>query len=587
LSELNDPKPFRARAYVAAARALEVGSFDLASLAAQGKLTGIPGVGAGIAETIRELVETGQSTVHEELRTAIPAGVYDLLKVPGLGPRKVRTLHEELGIETLDDLERAVGEGRVSALAGFGAKTAERVISGIAFVREGVGRLRYPDAQQVAERLIPALLAAPGVQRVEAAGGLRRLTEVVDEVVLVAAAVDPKAVWGSVPVLEGLAEETARVGITLAGRLVDGARLRVHLVPPAAFAAALLVETGSDAHLAELRDRAAAAGVELEPTGESGPADEDSLYGSIGSPWIPPELREGMGEVEDAIRHGVPELIRVEDLRGTFHCHTTYSDGKATLAQMAEGARARGWSYLGIADHSQSAAYAGGLSPQRVAEQLAEIAAWNRSAGATRTGGPGRGPEPGSRGAGAGVDDASRPDGTLRLFGGIESDILADGSLDYPDEVLARFDYVVGSVHSGFRMSREEMTERVIRAVRNPYLTILGHPTGRRLLTRGGYSLDVRAVLDAAAEAGVIVEINANPHRLDLDWRELRYAVDRGVLIAINPDAHSEPALDDVRFGVNMARKGALSPRHVINSWSLREVEDLFAGRKARIESGS
>lgn len=558
LSELNDPKPFRARAYMSAARALEIGSHDLASLAAAGRLTEIPGIGAGIAETIRELVRTGRSVVHDELRAATPAGLYDLLKVPGLGPRRIRTVHAELGVDSLDELERAVLDGRLGALPGFGAKTAEKVIAGIAFVREGAGRLRFPDARQIAERLLDEIRSARGVARAEAAGAVRRLMEVVDEVELVVGVDgDPTDVVEAIPFLRTLATEVRGIGSTLSGTLVDGSRARIHLVASADFVRVWLWETGNAAHRDTLASRAESRGLHFGRDAGPTATDEEEIYRALDLPWIEPELREGLGEIEDAERNGPAVLIRIEDLRGTFHCHTTYSDGKATLEEMAEGAASRGWSYLGIADHSQSAAYAGGLSPGEVREQQAAI------------------------------DRANAASPAVRLFKGIESDILADGRLDYPDELLASFDYVVGSVHSGFRNSEPEMTERILRAVRNPYLTILGHPTGRRLLTRGGYPLDVRAVIDAAAEEGVIVELNANPHRLDLDWRHLRYAVERGVMIAINPDAHSLNGLDDVVYGINMARKGALAPRQVVNTWSLEEVEEYLARRKARVAQGA
>jgi DNA polymerase (family 10) len=334
--------------------------------------------------------------------------------------------------------------------------------------------------------------------------------------------------------------------------------VRLRCVDPAGFAAALLWETGSESHLRDLVEHAAAAGIRADAEGfwrgtqRIGAADESALYSAVGLQYLPPELREGLGEVGLAAAGQLPELVELSDLRGTFHCHTTDSDGKATLEEIAAGAAARGWEYLGIADHSRTAAYAGGLSVESLLAQREAIARFN--------------------------EDLA--DSSPRLFAGTESDILADGSLDYPDEVLAGLDYVVGSVHSAFRMSREAMTARLIRAVRNPRLTILGHPTGRLLLRREGYAVDLAAVLDAVAEAGVVIEINAHPNRLDLDWREVRSAAARGVLIAINPDAHSVDALDHVAYGVNIARKAGLEPRQILNCWSRKEVEAYFAERK-------
>jgi DNA polymerase (family X) len=563
LSELNGENAFRARAFASAARTLEGSDADLAQLAREDRLTTLPGIGAGIAETIRELVQTGRSTVYEELRTATPVGLFDVLRVPGLGPKRIRTLHQTLGIDSLDALEAAARDGRVAAVSGFGARTAQKILDGIAFVREGMRRRRYPSAAATAERLLTWLRARPEVQQAEITGGLRRRLEVVDGIELLALTDASDAVVAALGELNGVGFQSDAAGCAT-GTLADGVTVRLHCVRAGGWAAALLRTTGSDAHLEEVRERAREHGMEWTDGGlaRGGEplevAEESDIYSALLLPWIPPELREGLGEVAAAAAAGVPTLIESADLRGTFHCHTVYSDGRATVAEMAEAAAARGWAYLGLADHSRTAIYAGGLSPEGVREQQAEIDAWNAGGG-----------------------------GAVRLFKGIESDILPDGSLDYDDETLETFDYVVGSVHSGFGMSEAEMTARIVRAVRNPYLTMLGHPTGRLLLTRNGYPVDVQAVLDAAAEWGVVVEINANPHRLDLDWRHLRYAVERGVLIAINPDAHAVDGLDDVLYGVNAARKGGLGPRHVLNTWTLHEVEAYFAGRKARIQDGA
>jgi DNA polymerase (family X) len=573
LSELNGENPFRARAFAAAARSLEGSDVDLARLAREGKLTSLPGIGSGIAEAIRELVETGRSALYEELRTATPVGLFDVMRIPGLGPKRIHTLHATLGIDSLDSLEAAARDGRLAAAPGFGKKTAQKILDGIDFVRDGMRRRRFPEAYEAALRMLAWLRTRPEVERAEIAGPLRRRMEVIEAIDLVAATDQAGSLAAAFGELNGVEMAPDSAGCATA-RLADGFTVRLHCVDPDRWAAALLRATGSDAHLAALADHAAGLGVRLtrdgveaEAGGQSPPlADEAAVYAALGLPWIAPELREGMGEVALAAAGELPRLVELAELRGTFHCHTVYSDGRASVAEMAEAAAARGWEYLGLADHSQSAAYAGGLTPARVREQQAEIDAWNAArAEAARTGGS----------------------GAFRIFKGIESDILADGSLDYDDDVLASFDYVVGSVHSGFGMSEAEMTARIVRAVRNPYLTILGHPTGRLLLTRGGYPLDVRAVLDAAAEAGVVVEINANPHRLDLDWRHLRYAAERGVLIAINPDAHSVDGLDDVEYGVSMARKGGLDARRILNSWTTAEVEEYLARRKARIQGGA
>jgi DNA polymerase (family 10) len=566
LAELNGENPFRTRAFANAARALEGTDADLETLAREDRLTELPGVGAGIAEVIRELVETGRSEMHDELRTATPPGLFDLMRIPGLGTKRIHTLHAELGIDSLDALERAVQDGSLAKVKGFGAKSAAKIGEGIAFVNATRGRRRYPAAERTAAQLLDWLRGQAGVKRAEVAGALRRRMEVVDAVDLVVdVAGDAAPLLAGFAALNGVAEVTERdeAAGTVAVRLTDGMPARLRCTSAADFAGALLWETGSEAHLAELAARAEAKGRRLDARGlwkdgKKIEADsEAALYRALGLEYVAPELREGAGEIEAAAKKELPDLVELGDLRGTFHCHTTYSDGKATVAEMAGAARAKGWQYLGLADHSRAAAYAGGLSPERVREQHAEIDAWNREYG-------------------------EKGKDRFRIFKGIESDILPDGSLDYDDALLASFDYVVGSVHSSFTMSREEMTERVLRAIENPYLTILGHATGRLLLVREGYQIDVDAVIDAAAEHGVAIEINADPHRLDLDWRHVRRAAELGVLIPINPDAHSVAGLDNVAYGVNVARKAWLAAPQVLNTWTLEEVEAYFAGRREK-----
>lgn len=556
LSEVLDDNPFRARAFQGAARMLETSLPDLEALAAAGALTSLPRVGAGIASTIEELVTTGRSGLHERLVQSTPPGMFEVMRVPGLGLKRVRTLYTALGVDSLDALEEAARAGRVAALPGFGAKTEAKLLAGLGFARAARNQRRYPQAMEDAVRLLEALRGHPDAAVVEIAGPLRRRLEVVDSIDLVAASASPasllSAFLGGADAPEGdMAEVT----------LTDGVRARLRCVPPPAFAAALAWETGSEAHRAALVSVAKEGGFAFGADGvRKGRKtvsfdDEAALYRAFGLDWVPPELREGWGEVEAAAEGRLPKLVEEGDLRGTFHCHTTYSDGRATVAEMAEAARARGWSYLGLGDHSKSAGYAGGLSVAAVRKQQREIDAWN-----AEHGGKGK--------------------GRFRLFKGIESDILADGSLDYGDDVLATFDYVVGSVHSLFRMPRREMTDRIVRAVSHPALTILGHATGRLLLTRSGYEVDVREVIDACAAHGVAIEINADPHRLDVDWHHARYAVEKGVLVAIDPDAHSTAALGNVAFGVNVARKGWLEAPGVLNTWTLPDVEAHLAQRK-------
>lgn len=558
LLELHAADRFRSRAFAAAARALEGTDRDLAALAREGELASLPGVGPAIAAVLSELVLTGRSGLHEELVEATPVGLFDLMRLPGLGTKRIRELHERLGIDSLDSLEAAAREGRIAVLSGFGLKTQEKLLEGIAFARAVLGRRLFPRAMEVAQRLADALEARDEVVRVEVAGVVRRRLEVADRVELVASS---RATGATLEAFRGLngVSDTRVTGSDLAeGRLSDGLPVRLRCVEPGRFAAALLWETGSDAHLRDLAAHAEARGMRIDREGvwkgrkQVEGADEEALYSALGLQYLPPELREGLGEVALAAAGAVPALVEREDLRGTFHCHTTASDGRATLTEMAEGAAERGWEYLGIADHSRTAAYAGGLSVQALEAQRREIA---RLSGRAKAHG-------------------------VRLFAGTESDILADGSLDYPDDTLAALDYVVGSVHSAFRIPREAMTERIVRAVRHPRLTILGHATGRLLLRREGYAVDTDAVIAAAAEAGKIIEINASPNRLDLDWREVRKAAAAGVLIAIDPDAHTVRELDYVGYGVNMARKAGLEPRQILNCWPRAEVERYLAERK-------
>jgi DNA polymerase (family X) len=553
---------FRAKAYATAARRLESSGADLVKLAGEGKLRTLPGIGEGIAGVLKELVETGESALHRRLVEKTPLGLYDVMRVKGLGATRVRTLYAELGVDSLEALEKAALSGKVAALPGFGTRIQEKVLEGVAFARAARGRRRLPAALEAAERLLEWLESLGAVTKAELAGEARRDLEVVEAIDLVASSKKPEEVLAAFRALAGSLPASAdasgdRAEITLS----DGLTVRLTCVTAERFVAALVRATGSEAHVRQLEERAEAAGLRFAADGlwdgekRVGTRTEAAFYRALGLAYVEPELREGWGEVEAAASGKLPDLVEVADLKGTFHCHTTYSDGRASVAEMAEAARERGWRYLGLGDHSQSAGYAGGLPIARVKAQWAEVDAWNRAHG-----GKGK--------------------GRFRLLKGIESDILADGSLDYPDDVLAGFDYVVGSVHSNFAMGEKAMTERLLRAVANPHLTILGHATGRILLRRGSYEVDVVRVIDAAAEHGVAVEINSDPARLDVDWKAARYAAGRGVLVPLNPDAHSTAALDNVAWGVRVARKGWLGPRQVLNAWDLEEVEEHFAQRK-------
>ena len=561
LLDVSGDNRFKARAFRTAARALEKTASEPAALMASGRLRTVAGIGPATARVIEELIVTGESRYHLDLRERAPSGLRELLRVPGLGPLKIARLHDELKIADLDALEEAARSGRIAGMRGFGERTQQRILEGIPFARGLAGRRRYHQAEEAALRLAGYLEAQPGVEQALIAGDLRRGLEIVDAVALIAVvngAADHVA--DRIRAASGLRWHAGDDRV-VRGRFSDGMAVEVCLTARAGLGAALLHMTGSADHLARLAQIAAERGLQLTARGLcDGDAlldasDEHGLYAALGLQFVPPELRETGAEVAIARERALPRLVELSDLRGCFHCHTTHSDGKASVAEMAEGALSLGWRYLGIADHSQNAGYAGGLSPAQITRQQREIDAWNH-----------------------------RRSGELMVFKGVEADILADGRLDYSDSagVLESFDYVIGSVHSLFRMERAAMTKRMTRAVRDPRLTMLGHARGRLLLIRDGYDVDLDAVVESAGAAGAAIEINADPHRLDLSWQFWPRARKLGVRTAINPDAHSVGGIRAVRYGVVIARKAGFTPADVINCWPVEDVEAYLKERKAR-----
>ncbi len=551
--ELRGDSPFKSRAYEQAAKALgALETDDLGALDHTGQLATTRGLGPATLAVVRDLVATGESRYLDELRVEMPAGLIDLLAVPGLGAPKIRLLREQLGIDSVDALEDAARSGRLARLKGFGPKTAERLLRGIELYRASGSLSLYPVAAAEAATLIAAVRAHPDVLSADIAGSVRRHRETIGDVDIVAAcAGDPLLVAGTFVRAPGVRqvsrEDTASPKIVYA----DGAHLDLHCVREQELAVALWRATGSAEHVRAVQQMLAARGVALK--GDTlrdalGAAvdvpDETALYALAGLPFIAPEMREDGHELALAIAGRMPVLVELSDIRGALHCHSTYSDGKATIAEMAESARARGWSYIGITDHSQAAFYASGLSREQVQAQHREIDALNAASS------------------------------EIRILKGIEADILADGSLDYDEELRSRFDFIVGSVHSRFAMDRDAMTARVLSALDDPHLTILGHPTGRKLLAREPFALDMDAVLKKAAANGVAVELNADPHRLDIDWRLIPRALEMGVTIEIGPDAHSTRNLDYLAIGVGMARKAGVSAANVLNA---RSAEDVLA----------
>lgn len=557
LLEVRGENPFRCRAYHAAAQALRHLPSDLTEMIADGRLAGVPGIGETMHAKIVQLATTGHLPAYDELRRATPPGLVPLLRVPGLGPKKIKTLHDDLKIESLADLRAAAEQGKIAGLKGFGAKTEARILAGITFVESTGDRILQSKARRLVAPILEAVRRHPNVTRAEVCGSLRRRAETIGDLDILFSSNDPAPVLDHFARLPEVAGVLAHGPTKVSVRLADGVQCDLRGVEDAQFPFALHYFTGSKAHNIAMRRRALAYGLSLNEyalTGPDGPVacrTEADLFAALGLAPIPPELREDVGEIEAAERGPLPPLVELGDLTGTFHCHTQWSDGGATLAEMAEAARAAGLSYLGIADHSRSAGYAGGLSIERVRQQWEAIDALNASFA-----------------------------GSFRLFKGTECDILPDGSLDYPDEVLDGFDYVVASVHSSFGMPRAEMTERIVRAVSNPRVTMLGHPTGRLLLARDSYALDLDAVIDAAAQAGTMIEINANPHRLDLDSIHCRRARERSVMIVVNPDAHSPGGLADLDFGIGVARRAGLGRSDVFNTAPVSAIAEALAARR-------
>ncbi|MBL9212270.1 MAG: DNA polymerase/3'-5' exonuclease PolX [Opitutaceae bacterium] len=578
LLELQGENPFKVRAYQTGARALEaIEEAELARLIAADELESVKGIGEALAQKIGELHRTGKLGFFEKLRASVEPGLVAMLEIPGLGPKKIRALHDRLGIATIAALTQACQDGRVAELEGFGAKTQEKILAGIRN-REAYGRRHlWWDAWAIAAPIVQGLRALPQVQRAEAAGSLRRGLETVGDIDFIVAASDVAPVVDWFVALPGVKEVTAKGETKASVRFESGLQADLRIVPGAQFAFALHHFTGSKDHNVQLRQRALAHGLSLSewglvPAEGEGTAkekveklkgrkaenvqvtSETELFAALGLHFIPPELREGMGEIEAAERGDLPRLVERPDLRGAFHNHTTESDGRNTLAEMTAAAEALGWEYLGIADHSKASFQANGLDEVRLRRQIAEIHALN----------------------------ASKRFKT-HVFAGVECDILADGRLDLDDATLAQLDYVVVSVHNAFAQDEATMTARILRAIEHPAATMLGHATGRLLLRREGYHVDLGRVIDAAIEHGVIIELNASPWRLDLDWRHWRKAADRGLLCAINPDAHDTAGLQHVAAGVNIARKGGLTREQVLTAWPLARVQAWLQTRTKRV----
>jgi DNA polymerase (family X) len=560
--ELQGGNPFEVRAYHNAARVLGAVEGDLDEMVQTGELANVPGIGKTLVTRITELVTTGQMPLHQELLATTPPGLRAMLRIPGLGPKRVRQVHDALGITTLDELRAAALDGRIATLPGFGAKSQENILKGLDFLTQHADHYLYPIAEADAVEIVAALQALPQVVRISIAGSLRRHKEIVKDVDVVASVArdeDRGAVMDALVALPQVVSITGKGETKSSVILRPGIALDLRVVTDEEYPSALHHFTGSREHNIALRGRAQRAGIKINEYGMFRGdervlvKDEHEFYRELGMHYIEPELREDRGEIEAALVGELPTLVSEADLRGVLHVHSNWSDGQVTIREMAEATIAMGLTYLGMCDHSKYAAYAGGLNEDAVRRQHEEIDQLNEEFA-----------------------------GRLRILKGTECDILRDGALDYDDRTLATFDFVVASIHSNFNLSPAEQTQRLMRAVENPYVSILGHPTGRILLERDGYNPDLEAVIDRAGELGTAIELNADPHRFDLDWRFHRRAVEHGVRIPICPDAHSPGGLRNLRYGIGIARKGWLTAADVPNTLPVDDLLAFFAHQRRR-----
>ncbi|MGV8058523.1 MAG: DNA polymerase/3'-5' exonuclease PolX [Smithellaceae bacterium] len=549
LLELSGENPFKSRAYQNAARNLEKLDTDFLNLVKQKKLSHVQGIGEAINKKIEELVETGKLSYYESLKASIPPGHLEMLKITGLGPKKIHALYEQLGTKTIGELEYACHENHLTELKGFGKKTQDNILAGIEKLKLYKERRLYAEVAADAQALLSMLTDNKDVRRASLAGSLRRSAETVKDIDIVASSENAGRLadyFASLPQVDAISGKgITKVSVTLR----SGINADLRIVADPEFPHALLHFTGSKEHNTALRGRAKDLGLKINEYGlwQGGKniacRSEEEIFSHLDLSYIPPELRENMGEIEAAEKRTLPVLVDEKDICGLFHVHTDFSDGAETLESMVEAARKMGMQYIGVSDHSQSAYYAGGLKIEEIETQHELIAKLN---------------------------EKYFP---FHIFQGIESDILPDGSLDYSDDILRNFDFVIAAIHSNFHMDEEEMTRRIIKALQNPATTMLAHPTGRLLLAREPYAVNITEIIDTAASSGKVLELNANPHRLDLDWRNCILARKKGVKISINPDAHHASGLNDIGFGIKIARKGWLEKEDCLNCLNLNEVK--------------
>ena len=557
--EVKDENPFRIRAYRRAAQAVEGLSEDVAAIAERGALLDVPGIGKDLAAKIQEYLAGGKVEYLEDLRKEIPVGVIEMMGIHGVGPKTAKHLYEQVGVDSVEKLEELAKTHRLAGLPGIKAKTEENILKGIAVWRSGRERMPLGTALTLAEAILETLRELREVDQIEAAGSLRRMRETVKDIDILVTSKTPARVMDVFVGLPNVAEVSAHGETKSSVRLRENIAVDLRVVEPGCFGAALQYFTGSKQHNIRVRELAQRKGLKVSEYGvfnektnrRVAGKTEAEVYQAVGLPFIPPELREDGGEIEAALEGRLPTLVSLPDIRGDLQMHTAWSDGAHSLAELAEGVRAKGYRYMAVTDHSKSATVAGGMKDEQVLRMIAEVRALDKK----------------MKG--------------FRVLAGCEVDIRGDGSLDFPDEILRQLDLVLISVHSRFKMSREEMTARIVRAVQHPLVHLLGHPTGRLIGERGAYEVDMEAVLTAARAAGTAVEINASPSRLDLNDLHARRAKELGIPVAINTDAHTIGQLDNMRYGVSVARRGWLTPKDVLNTWTEKQLVSWLEKRRS------
>jgi DNA polymerase (family 10) len=556
LLEIKGENPFKSRAYYNAAKTLSAID-DLDEVIQEKKLKEIKGIGEAIAGKVEEYVETGRMAYFEELKKQLPESLLELLQIPNLGPKKIKVLFDDLGVTNVGELEYACKENRLVGLPGFGEKTQEKILRGIEFVKRHKGEYLVGDVYPLAYDIKEKIQAVAKGDTVEVCGSIRRRKEIVRDIDILVGGGDSRSIISFFTSLPEVEEIIVSGETKTSCRLKSGIEADLRIVNKEEFPYALMYFTGSKEHNVKLRGIAKKKGFKLN---EYGLFDgeklvtlnsEEEIYHMLDLAYIAPELREDTGEIEVAGRGELPRLIEMSDIQGTFHIHTEFSDGIDSIEKIVQTAKRLEFTYIGISDHSKSAYYAGGLKVEDLYRQW-EI-----------------------------IDTLNARETDFHIFKGIESDILPDGSLDYDAEILERFDFVIGSIHSSFHLKKHEQEARIVKAMESPYMTILGHPTGRLLLSREGYDIDMRMIIDTAARTNTIIELNASPYRLDIDWRYMKYAKEKGVMISINPDAHAAAGLAEIFYGIGIARKGWQEKKDILNTRTATGISEILRRRKS------